>query len=92
MLHIQVPLLQDALSEFAKFQAELKVKSAHLSNLRVDISNPTASLSMLKGKSLYSLLHTFTPPLHRTQISQLVGVCLSSLRRRHRNCRTIASV
>ena len=56
---LQLPLLQDALSEFAKFEAELKVKTSHLSNLRVDISNPTASLSMLKGKPFYAgdLLH-----------------------------------
>lgn len=46
----KLPLLQDALLEFAKFEAELKVKSTHLSNLRVDISDPTASLSMLKGE------------------------------------------
>lgn len=52
---LQLPLLQDALSEFAKFEAELKVKSSHLSNLRVDISNPTTSLSMLKGKPPFPL-------------------------------------
>ena len=57
-LVLQLPLLQDALSEFAKFEAELKVKSSHLSNLRVDISNPTASLAMLKGK--YPTLPLFT--------------------------------
>ena len=45
----QLPLLEGALTEFSKFEAELKVKSSHLSNLRVDISNPSASLSMLKG-------------------------------------------
>ncbi len=45
----KVHMLEDALSEFAKFEAELKVKSSHLSNLRVDISNPTTSLAMLKG-------------------------------------------
>lgn len=49
---MQLSLLQDALSEFGKFEAELKVKSSHLANLRVDISNPTASLSMLKGDTL----------------------------------------
>ena len=54
ILYTQLPLLQDALSEFAKFQAELKVKSSHLSNLRVDISNPTTSLSMLKGKLIFA--------------------------------------
>lgn len=54
---LQLPLLQDALSEFAKFEAELKVKSSHLSNLRVDISNPTASLAMLKGKYYAGLTH-----------------------------------
>ena len=41
--------MEDALTELRKFEAELKVKSSHLKNLRVDISNPTASLSQLKG-------------------------------------------
>ena len=42
--------MEDSLVELRKFEAELKVKSSYLTNLRVDISNPTASLSQLKGK------------------------------------------
>lgn len=74
----QLPLLQDALSEFSKFEAELKVKSSHLSNLRVDITNPTTSLSMLKGKPLSphlppNLYTSFNTHFHR-QISWWAGV------------------
>ena len=45
----QLQLIRDGFSEFGKFEAELKVKSSLLSNLRVDIFNPSASLSLLKG-------------------------------------------
>lgn len=45
--------MEDALTELRKFEAELKVKSAHLKNLRVNIANPTSSLSQLKGTYAY---------------------------------------
>ena len=87
----QLPVLQDSLSEFAKFEAELKVKSTHLSNLRVDISNPTTSLAMLKGK--------FDPHLSPSmsscrpmQTSLLVVEFHKNLRKLVSVCRTIASV
>ncbi len=46
----KLSLLEDALTELGKFEAELKVKSSHLANLRVDIDHPAASLESLKGK------------------------------------------
>jgi hypothetical protein len=94
--------VEDALTELRKFEAELKVKSAHLKNLRVDISNPTASLSQLKGTYdwltntsdlVYLLLHTsFILSLSLfLQISLREVVYLRNSTRRHRSCRTTAS-
>ena len=49
MTEFKISLLADALTELRKFEAELKVKSSYLTQLRVDVSNPTASLALLKG-------------------------------------------
>ncbi len=50
----------DALAEFGKFEAELQVKSTQLSNLRVDVSDPANSLSMLKGVTRLRLATGFS--------------------------------
>lgn len=82
--------MEDALTELRKFEGELKVKSAILSSLRIDISD-TSSLLMLKGKGqllqtmIYSLcldksaggqfLSQFDESTHKLQeVVECVGI------------------
>ena len=44
----QLSLLEDAVIELRKFEGELKIKSSHMSHIRIDVSD-TSSLSQLKG-------------------------------------------
>ena len=56
--------------ELRKFEGELKIKSSHMSHIRIDVSD-TSSLSQLKGGRGQWVQNTVKPRLFRRDVGHV---------------------